>query len=201
MLVNPDHELDCIRTDEEIDPSEIQLVTTFHQSGLTAYEQYLGATKWFAAHPGATAKELCHKIDMDAGWMTRLMSLDKCCQRVKEAAGAGQLGLSHWYAISKAATEDAQLMLLESIRAGGKGATRDAIETQRKRNGTGQTVRLPKVRVPLPHGASVVVSGAHIGMMDLCELLSEVLKEARKAAEQYDVKTWVRMMADKARGA
>jgi hypothetical protein len=32
------------------------------------------------------------------------------------------------------------------------------------------------------------------------ETLSEVLKEARKAAEQYDVKTWVRMMADKAKG-
>ncbi len=53
----------------------------------------------------------------------------------------------------------------------------------------------------MPQGASVVVSGPELSMSDLVELLSETLKEARKAAEQFDVKTWVRMMADKARAA
>ena len=36
-------------------------------------------------------------------------------------------------------------------------------------------------------------------MPAVVELLEECLKEARKAAGTYDVKTWMRMMSDKAR--
>ncbi len=52
----------------------------------------------------------------------------------------------------------------------------------------------------MPQGASVVISGNDLSMSDVVELLAETLKEARKAAEQYDVKTWQAMMRDKARG-
>jgi hypothetical protein len=52
----------------------------------------------------------------------------------------------------------------------------------------------------MPQGAMVVITGTDLGMSEVVELLTETLKEARKAAEQYDVKTFQSMMRDKARG-
>jgi hypothetical protein len=52
----------------------------------------------------------------------------------------------------------------------------------------------------MPRGANVVISGSDLGMSDVVELLSETLKEARKAAEQFDVRTFQSMMRDKAKG-
>jgi hypothetical protein len=55
------------------------------------------------------------------------------------------------------------------------------------------------VKIAMPQGASVVISGNELSMTDVVELLVETLKEARKAAEQYDVKTFQSMMRDKAK--
>ena len=49
-------------------------------------------------------------------------------------------------------------------------------------------------------GATVVISGKKVSMAEVVELLTETLKEARKAAEHFDVKTWEKMMADKSKG-
>jgi hypothetical protein len=55
------------------------------------------------------------------------------------------------------------------------------------------------VKIAMPQGASVVISGNDLSMSDVVELLAETLKEARKAAEQYDVKTFQSMMRDKSK--
>lgn len=70
---------------------------------------------------------------------------------------------------------------------------------QNRRDGKQATaVKVARVKVAMP-GANLVITGAELSMAGVVELLGETLKEARKAAEQYDVKTWVRMMADKAK--
>jgi hypothetical protein len=51
----------------------------------------------------------------------------------------------------------------------------------------------------MPQGATVVISGNDLSMSGVVNLLVETLKEARKAAEQYDVKTFQSMMKDKAK--
>ena len=45
-----------------------------------------------------------------------------------------------------------------------------------------------------------MLSGKDLDMSAVVELLADCLKEARKAAEQYDVKTFQAMMHDRARG-
>ena len=55
------------------------------------------------------------------------------------------------------------------------------------------------MKIAMPRGATVVISGNELSMAEVVELLSETLKEARKAADQYDVNTFVRMMRDKAK--
>jgi len=83
------------------------------------------------------------------------------------------------------------------------GASRDRLEQagRNSRNGSsGQAVRLSRVKIAMPQGASVVISRKDLSMAEVVELLTETLKEAKRAAEQFDVKTWQAMMRDKARG-
>ena len=80
---------------------------------------------------------------------------------------------------------------------------RDQIEHagRKRRNGkTAPAVKLSRVKIAMPQGASVIVSGNELSMADVVELLAETLKEARKAAEQFDVRTFQSMMKDKAKG-
>ena len=57
---------------------------------------------------------------------------------------------------------------------------------------------MAKAVIELP-GASVVVKRPNLGMSELVEVLGDCLKEAKKAAEQFDIKTFERMMSDKAK--
>ena len=107
------------------------------------------------------------------------------------------MGISDCYAASKL-PEDEQAGLLALKLS---GASRDTIERagRQKRATTAPTVRLSRVKIAMPQGASVVVSGGDLGMSEVVELLSETLKEARRAAEQYDVKTFQSMMKDRSK--
>ncbi|HWU41594.1 MAG TPA: hypothetical protein VN203_28390, partial [Candidatus Acidoferrum sp.] len=80
------------------------------------------------------------------------------------------------------------------------GASRDEVARQgrKQRNGNTPAVRMSRVRIAMPE-ATVVITGCDLGMAEVVELLGETLKEARKAADQYDVKTFQSMMRDKAK--
>ena len=66
-------------------------------------------------------------------------------------------------------------------------------------NANAPAVRLSRVKIAMPQGASVVVSGNDLGMGEVVELLTSTLQAARKAADQFDVKTFVSMMRDRAK--
>jgi hypothetical protein len=59
-------------------------------------------------------------------------------------------------------------------------------------------VKQSRVSIPMP-AAIVTISGKDIGMTEVVETLADALKEARRAAEQFDVKTFQSMMRDKAK--
>ena len=50
-----------------------------------------------------------------------------------------------------------------------------------------------RVRIEMPDGESVVVSGRGLNMARLTELLGQAQKEVRKAAPQHDVKSFASM--------
>ena len=82
------------------------------------------------------------------------------------------------------------------------GASRDAIvhAGRKSRSGSTSAVKLSRVKIAMPQ-ATVVISGKELSMAEVVDLLAETLKEARKAADQFDVKTWQSMMKDKAKSA
>jgi len=201
MLENPDFEADVIVVDRELSPVEVcelQLISAMHSTSLPPFDQALAAKAWLDQNPGATAKELAGKIDRDASMLTRLNSLWKTVPAVQKAAEEGKIGPKAWYQISLLPPAE-QAGLLEMYLAG-TSAGQIAEFCRKKRASGTPAVRLSRVKIAMPRGMSVVVTGNDIGMSELVELLSQTLAAARKAAEQYDVKTFQSMMRDKAKG-
>jgi len=191
--------LDVIITDETLSEGqvkEIQLLS-LQRADLKPYELFLGCMEWMKVNPGSKAMDLAGRIGRDPSTISRVLSLARCIPAVREAAEAGALGISDWAAISKVSEQEQHALLAAKL----SGASRDDLERRRKvRNAKSQDVKLSRVKVSLG-GNSVVLTGKDLGMTEVVTLLGEVLKEARKAAEQFDVKTWQAMMRDKAKAA
>jgi ParB family transcriptional regulator, chromosome partitioning protein len=198
MLENPDFEVDVIVVDRELTPGEVcelQLISAMHSTSLTAYDQALASKVWMDQNPGATAKELAEKIDRDPSMLTRLNSLWKTIPQVVKAAEEGKIGPKAWYQISLLPQSD-QAGLLD-LHISGATASQIAEFCRKKRTNVTSAVKLSRVKIAMPE-ATMVITGKELSMAGVVDLLSETLKEARKAAEQYDVKTFQSMMRDKA---
>jgi ParB family chromosome partitioning protein len=195
MLINPAFELECIQSDENLDSSEVQLITAM-QKNLAPYEKYKAMRQWKQAHPGAMDAALADRMGITPGMVSKTLSLSKCLPAWHEAAEAGRVGISDWVAASQLDEKGQHELLAMKLN----GSSRDKLEAagRKRRNGTKPAVRLSRVKIPFG-GATLILSGKDLDMSAIVELLAECLKEARKVAETYDVKTWMRMMADKAK--
>ena len=203
LVAGPDAEVPVCITDEPVDDSvklEIMMESAIHTRGLSAYEEYLGASQWMERNPKATAEQLGERIGRRPAMMSRLLSLSRCVPAVKEAAASGLLGVTEWYELSKCSEQQQQELL--AARLSGQVSSRDQLAqaARKHRNGSTPAVKLSRVKIAMPQ-ATVVISGKELSMAEVVDLLAETLKEARKAADQFDVKTWQSMMKDKAKSA
>jgi ParB-like chromosome segregation protein Spo0J len=203
LVAGPEAEVPVCITDERVDESaklEIMIQSAIHTRGLSAYEEYLGASQWMERNPGATAEQLGERIGRKPAMMSRLLSLSRCVAAVKEAAASGSLGVTEWYELSKCPEQQQQELL--AARLSGQVSSRDQLAqaARKQRKGNTAAVKLSKVKIAMPQ-ATVVITGKDLSMPEVVDLLAETLKEARKAADQFDVKTWQSMMRDKAKTA
>jgi ParB family transcriptional regulator, chromosome partitioning protein len=176
---------------------QLQLVENLMREGLSDAEIYLACKELMALNPDWLKKELAAELHFDASMVTRIFAVDELIPEAKEAFLAGAFGFSKAYAIVKGPKEDQHRKLADILA----GASRDEVERKGRRSrGKNPEVKLSRVKIEMPQ-ASVVASGQQLNMARLIELLAETLKEARKAAEQYDVRTFVGMMRDRARKA
>jgi ParB family transcriptional regulator, chromosome partitioning protein len=201
MLVGLE-ELDVIITDAALIDRQINLVrltSFFHREALSAFEKWSACQQILELNPGWLAKDLAGHLHVDASMITRLLSPSKCIPAWRDALREGKVGISDVYAASKLPESEQAGLLAMKL----SGASRDAIEKagRKTRNGQREVVRLSRVKIAMAQGATVVVSGTALGMTAVVDLLSETLKEARRAADQYDVKTFQSMMKDKAKAA
>jgi ParB family transcriptional regulator, chromosome partitioning protein len=194
--------LDAILLEDTVSAAEvkeIQLITSLLKAGLKPYELFLGCTGWREANPGGTFQELAERINRDASVVSRIVSLERCIPAVKEAAAAGVLSVSDWYAMSKVGDQE-QHNLLAAKRA---GASRDDLERQGRqaRNGNGHAhKKVSRVKCQLANACvTLAAEGDGLSLDDIIETLSEVLKEARKANDQgLSAKTFEKTLRDKA---
>jgi ParB family chromosome partitioning protein len=196
-------ELSVIITDRLLSDSEIrliQLTENLHRADLTGHEKWMACSELMEMNPEWQMKDLAGRLNLDPSMATRLLSPSKCIEAAQDALREGKIGISDCYAISKLPPDEQAGLLARKL----SGASRDSIEQEgrKARSGGKESVRLSRVKIAMPQGVTVVVTGTSLGMAELVDLLLETIKEARKAAEQYDVKTFQSMMRDKAkRGA
>jgi len=176
----------------------IRAAENLHRKDLTGHRKWLLCADLMCGNPAWQMKDLAEHLHFDPSMVTRLLSPSKCIPAVQEALAAGKIGISDCYAISKLPPDEQGALLGLKL----SGASRDTVEQagRKTRNGGKEAVRLSRVKIAMPQGASVVISRKDLGMCEVVELLTETLKEAKRAAEQFDVKTLQAMMRDKARG-
>ncbi len=176
----------------------LQMIENMQRADFRPYEQWLGCEQLRRLNPGWHLQDVAEALGLHPSMVTRLVSPSKCIPAVQEALKEDRIGISDCYEFSQE-SPDRQVELLRMRLS---GASRDAIKEARRksRSENTPTVKLSRVKIAMPKGATVVVSGNDLGMAEVVELLCETLKEARKAAEHYDVKTWQAMMKDRAKG-
>lgn len=192
--------LDVIVTDEPLTPGqvkEIQLVTALHRADLKPYELYCGCVEWGNSNPGATGLDLARKISRDPSMVSKIMSLSRCIPAIHEAVKAGLVGISDWAAMSKVDEKTQHEMLAAKLN----GSSRDELERKgrKARNGLDEP-KAAKVKIPFA-GGSALVTCKDLVMSSLVEILEGILKEAKRAVGQFDIKTFVAMQRDKQKGA
>ena len=177
---------------------QLQLIENLMRENLDDAEIYLACQELMALNPEWLKKDLAAALHFDPSMVTRIFAVDELIPEAKEAFVAGAFGFAKAYAIVKGSRDDQQRKLA-NIPA---GASRDEVERQeRMSRRKSPEVKLSRVKIAMPEGASVAISGKQLNMAQLVELLTETLKEARKAADEYNVRTFVSMMRDRARKA
>jgi ParB/RepB/Spo0J family partition protein len=183
----------------EVSPGEVkklQLIENLMREGLKEAEIYLACKELTVLHPEWLKKDLMAELHFDASMAARIFSVDDLIPKAKEAFLNGAFGFSKAYAIAKGSREDQEQKLADILA----GTSRDEVEQKRRTSySTAPAVKLSRVKLPLPGGGSLALSGKQLSLSDVVEQLTAVLRDAKKAAGTYDVKTWMRMWADEVR--
>ena len=189
-------ELPVIVTDRpEREIRGIQLATVFHKADLNFHEKWMACAELMCANPNWQMKDLADYLHIDPSSVTRILSPSKCTAAWQEALKAGKVGISDCYAASKLPeSEQAGLLALKL-----SGMSRDNLERHTRRQRVKPSAKTGKVRIAMRDNIAVVLSGGDFGMAEVVDVLGDALKEARKASEQYDVKTFQSMMRDRAK--
>jgi ParB/RepB/Spo0J family partition protein len=195
--------LQAIITDREMSDAEIrmiQLVENTHRVDLRPAEK-AHALAEIQKLNGWNNKELGQHVQMEPSLVGRYLSLFNCIPSVQEKAD--KIGVSAWYSISIVPPEEQQSLLDMYL----SGIPRDQIASisRQKRtapNGTGDKERAARVRVNMPTGIQIVVSGESITFDQVIDALQQAARSAKSARDQnIDTKGWAAMMKDQARQA
>jgi hypothetical protein len=196
----PDVEMDFIVTDEEVTPDRLAVLqanSALHREPLRDADFAVVLRDTLVSNPGMTRKQLAEEVfDIDPSLCTRYLSLFDSVPEVQDAAKAGNLGVSDWYAIQRSADQVA------ALNASLNGATRDDLERRvRKERVAGQpAVRASKTKICLCGGMTVTISGPEVSLDEAVDVLTEATKEAKKAREQsLDIRTFAAVMRDRAK--
>ncbi|MCE9566237.1 MAG: ParB/RepB/Spo0J family partition protein [Planctomycetes bacterium] len=143
-----------------------------------------------------TAKQYAARLGVSESKISRSLTLLTLPPEAQELIAAGKLDPTKGVEIAMFAGSERQ----RELALVADQLTRTQLVAMRKQKPATADVKLERVKIALPGQVLVNISGGSMSMMSVVETLAETLKEARKASDAcYDVKTWVRMMADKAK--
>ena len=193
--------LNAVITEDVLSETQIkviQLTENLHRSDLRDSEKWRAFEELAQLNPDWSNKDLAEHLKLSEPTITKYQAPSRCTAEVQNALLAGKLGITAVYEISRVpADQQSELLRLKL-----SGTSRDQLAqaARKHRNGSTPAVKLSKIRIAMRQ-ATVVITGADLGMAEVMDLLAEMLKEARKAASQFDISTWQKMMRDKAKSA
>jgi hypothetical protein len=130
----------------DLDLDRMALVSAYHRAPLGGYDQARILHAMREAQPGVTNKALAEELHIDPSMPTMLLALfDHCLPEVQAAAQAGQIGVTHWYAIRRSPDQ------LSALRDALNGSSRDELQrrSRQHKNGNGQAAD-PQTRIKIP---------------------------------------------------
>jgi hypothetical protein len=205
MQEKPDAEVPVCITDELIIPAsliEIQVESAAHTRGLSDYEQYVGYTEWLALNVGTTAKELAARFHRNEGVLSKILSLSKGIQAVKNAAKEGLIGYPKWWTVCKRPEEEQAAALAEALN----GATRDKLARDGRKGAQGggkaASVKVSAIKVLLENGIEVIFRGEELSLAQAAEVAPGAVKELDLAIKHgHDARTFGALMRKRAKQA
>jgi hypothetical protein len=200
MQIDPDAEVPVCITGEAPDASaqlEIQVESAAHTRGLNDFEEFLAIDGWLALNPDATAKLFAQRVHRDEAIVSKIHSLKRCIDPVKDAARAGRIGYSKWHQIALMPQEEQAAALAACLN----GATRDQLQ-QRRRNGNRRaaTVKAGSIPVVLESGIAVTFKGEGLTLAQVLDALAEVKQQVKEAIDfDHDARTFSVLQKKRAR--
>ena len=128
-------------------------------------------------NPDWSNKDLAEHLKLSEPTITKYQAPSRCTAEVQNALLAGKLGITAVYEISRVpADQQSELLKLKL-----SGTSRDQLAqaARKSRSGSTPAVKLSKIRIAMRQ-ATVVITGADLGMAEVMDLLAEMLKEAQK---------------------
>jgi ParB-like chromosome segregation protein Spo0J len=173
----------------------IQLTNNLHCEDLTNVQKYDQITEIQRLKPDLKNSDLAKLLCVADSWITQMLSIEKCIPPVQEAFRAG-LAITKVYEISKQPFEK-QHELWAAIQSG--MVSRETLRGKARRSRNGESkIKVSSAKIELSEGA-VIIRRPNLDMYLLIESLEECSKAAKKEADTYDIKTFQKMMADRAR--
>jgi len=183
----------------DLDLDRMAMLSAYHRSPLGGYDQACIVRSMKEGSPGVSNSGLAEELSLDPSMPTRLLSLFDCLPEVQEAAKAGKIGVTHWYAIRRSPDQ------LAALAAALNGSSRDALEQDRKRrtNGHGKaaTVKTTSIIVVLKSGITVTFKAEGITLAKALDAQAEVKQELKAAVEDgdHDARTFNVLMKKRAK--
>lgn len=149
---------------------------------------------------GWASKRLAEVLKVSEAVVSRDLKLLALPEDIQQQISDGTLDARRGYLLTQESDPGRQRELAVTAMA----MSRDELAKRVRKPKQSDTphVRMKRIVCPLPSGVSITVSGADLSLDDFIEAMSEALKEARRAREQFlDAKTFAAVARDKARKA
>jgi hypothetical protein len=201
MLIDPAAEVPVCVTEEPFTPStqlEIQVESAAHTKGLSDFEQYLAIDGWLTLNPTGAAKQFAGRVRLDESIVSKIMSLNRCIDAVKDAARAGRIGYTKWHQIARLPQEEQPAALAAAL----DGATRADLQRRIRHGGNGRaaTVKASSIPVMLTNGIAVTFKAEGITLSMALEALADLKQELKEAIDfDHDARTFAVLMKKRAR--
>jgi ParB-like chromosome segregation protein Spo0J len=147
---------------------------------------------------GLTQKEIGQRLGYDEGWVSRLLDPLKLPPRGLELYRAGKMNASQASGIVKAPSDQMHAMIEDIER--GMVLTREAIRQRSKPASNGKQVKAASIRIRLPNGNTVTVSGPNLTLDAGIDSMDEARRLAEKGRKEgLTAKTISKVSAERAR--